>query len=118
MMTMTNTLGDQTLAYGRRTFPETAAAVWGARLIAPNDLVPDRQDLIAVDDDAKGKLIGWINGSPEGTGAIQKAREKLAELYLPGNSNDEVVIYEDEQGKIVGSPQGSFGYVYVAGWLK
>ena len=29
----------------------------------------------------------------------------------------EVVIYEDEDGKIVGSPQNSGGYVYVCGWL-
>jgi hypothetical protein len=32
--------------------------------------------------------------------------------------HDEAVIYEDERGKIVGSAQGSYGYLYVAGWLK
>lgn len=107
-----------TIAFGRRSFPENIPAVWGARLIWPNDLLHDRQDLAAVDDAAKQALIAWLNG-----GAIAKMREALRAPDAVGITpemgfDDEAVIYEDEQGKIVGSAQRSGGYVYVAGWLK
>jgi hypothetical protein len=106
--------------------PEGAHAVWGARLIAPNDLVWDRQDLQADDDDAKHDLIAWLNGEPEGSGAIAKMRDYLAANYSKYGSQDTLspfndilhVLYEDETGIIVGSPQASCGYVYVSGWLK
>jgi hypothetical protein len=29
-----------------------------------------------------------------------------------------VTLFEDEDGIIVGNPQGSYGYLYVAAWLK
>jgi hypothetical protein len=109
------------LAYGRRTgIPKDIKTAWGARLIAPNDLVHDRQDLVAENDEAKSELIAWLNGSPEGTGAIAKMREWLAESYwmFRQDFDQELVLYEDEQGIIVGSTQASYGYVYAAGWLK
>jgi hypothetical protein len=111
------------IAYGRKTYPDTVDAVWGARLIEPDDLVYNRQDLAARDDESKQALIAWLNGTPEGTGAIAKMREKLGNygqqaLGLYGNTDTEAVIYEDDTGIIVGSCQRSYGYVYVAGWLK
>jgi hypothetical protein len=109
------------LAFGRRTYPDTAQAVWGARLIYPNDLLHDRQDLAARSDEAKMALIAWLNGPGMGDGAIAKMRTNLtipSHFGLSQSSNEEAVIYEDDEGIIVGSPQGSFGYVYVAGWLK
>jgi len=110
-------LEGQELTFGRRIYSAEARAVWGARLIAPNDLLPDRQSLIAVDDEAKAALVAWLNGEPAGTGALKATLERLAELRLAGSSREETVIYEDERGRVVASPQGSFGYVYVAGWL-
>lgn len=88
-------------------------AVWGARLIAPNDLVWDRQDLVSDDDEAKEALVHWLNN-----GAIRDMRRILDQLYLGGNDNTRHVIIDDERGVIVGSPQGSYGYIYVTGWLK
>jgi len=108
------------IRYGRQNFPDGVKAVWGARMIWPNDLVPDRQDLDAVDDEHKQELIAWLNGTPEGTGALHKARQALRDPYSLGlltNGDNEEVIYEDDKGKIIGSAQSSYGYVYVCGFL-
>src|SRR3954470_6215723 len=112
------------IAFGRNTYPDDARAVWGARLIWPNDLVWDRQDLAAHDDKAKDALIAWLNGPGGGDGAIGKMRAILGDtdkrynigLMSPADDN-EVVIYGDDEGMIVGSAQSSHGYLYVAGWL-
>jgi hypothetical protein len=110
------------IAFGRQTFPDNAQAVWGARLIWPNDLVWDRQDIAGQTGDAKDALVAWLNGPNRGDGAIRAALDRLAHpatnFGWEGNSTDEAVIYEDDRGIIVGSPQGSYGYVYVAAWLK
>jgi hypothetical protein len=106
--------------FGRATYPDDARAVWGARLIWPNDLLHDRQDIASSDDEARFDLIAWLNGPNRGDGAISKMRDKLmvpSELGWTQSGTDEVTLYEDGTGKIVGSPQGSFGYVYVAAWL-
>jgi len=109
------------LHFGRDTYPDDVRAVWGARLIWPNDLVHDRQDLAARDDDAKMALIAWLNDE----GILRKVLDHLGssncrfEMGLFGpKDNTEVVIYEDAKGKIIGSPQSSHGYLYVCGWLK
>jgi hypothetical protein len=109
------------LMFGRQTFPQEVKAVWGARLIWPNDLVWNRQDLQARTDEAKAELMAWLNGPNSGDGALSKALLALRtpyELNLNSYSNEEVVIYEDEKGKIIGSAQSSHGYLYVCGWLK
>ena len=116
-------MSDLTLGFGRNTtLPDDCAAVWGARLIWPADLLYDRQDLKHTDADAKQALIAWLNGEPAGTGAIACMQDELARLRNEHEwsdaDTDERVLYEDEHGRIVGSPQGSYGYVYVAGWLK
>jgi hypothetical protein len=105
------------LRFGYRRHPEDLRAVWGARLIAPNDLLWDRQGLIADDDEAKAELVAWLNGEVRGQGALNEALRRLARIPL-ANVDEEVVIYEDATGKIVGNTQASHGYVYVAGWLK
>lgn len=104
------------LMYGRKTHPDNLRAVWGARLIWPDQLVHDRQDLVAVDDESREALMHWLNN-----GGIANALQKLRTPYtlgLKATTDNEVVIYEDESGKIIGSAQSSHGYVYVAGWLK
>jgi len=103
-----------------RAVPEDVTTAWGARLIAPADILWDRQDLVAENDEAKQELIAWLNGEPEGTGAIAKARDWLRENYrgMRQDWDDEHVLYEDADGTIMGSTNASYGYVYVAGWLK
>jgi hypothetical protein len=107
------------LAFGlSRVVPEEVETAWGARLIEPADLLHDRQDLVAENDEAKQELIAWLNGSPSGNGAIKGMREHLMkEARLPQDRNT-FTLYEDADGVIVGSTNGSYGYVYCAGWLK
>jgi hypothetical protein len=101
------------LAFGlSHAVPEEVTTAWGARLIEPNDLLHDRQDLQSDNDEAKAKLIAWLNG-----GGIAGARTALRDLRLP-QSRDVATVYEDDQGVIVASTNASHGYVYVAGWLK
>jgi len=104
-------------AYGTYTVTDDelrgVQAVWGARLIAPADLVYDRQDLVSSDDEAREGLIHWLNN-----GGIRGAVDFLHGAYLRGDSTERTVCFVDERGIIVGSPQGSYGYVYVTGWLK
>jgi hypothetical protein len=99
--------------------PEDVTTAWGARLIAPADLLWDRQDLKTDSDEAKTALIAWLNGTPSGTGAIAKMQEALngmGRYAMP--DGDEFIPYEDETGKIIANTNRSGGYVYVAGWLK
>ena len=99
--------------------PPTAEAAWGARWIFPDDHVFDRVGWHGErDSEASKKLLRWLNDE----GAFKKARTaaaKLAKNYkLEGSEHRQVTLYEDEKGIVVGNPQASFGYLYVAGWLK
>lgn len=105
-------------------------AVWGARWIAPDDMVPNRQDLQARNDDAEKKLVTWLNGIAVGQGALRKALDEARRIELgtghaymvdydtSGKSDDHFILYEDSVGRIEASPQASHGYVYVVGYLK
>jgi len=114
-----------TLAWGYNAgIPAEAKAVWGARLIWPDDFVIwDHQDLVAHDDESKIALISWLNGTSyfKEDGAIKKMINALKTpitLGLHASKPAEAVIYEDDLGKIVGNSNGSTGYVYVCGYLK
>lgn len=104
------------LAFGLSgAVPDDVATAWGARLIAPDDLLHDRQDLVAEDDGAKASLVDWLNG-----GAIRKALDESRERYnrsMHGDRNEQHVLYGDNRGIIVGNTNASGGYVYLAGWL-
>lgn len=117
-------MADLKLSYGAtRSLPEGVRAAWGARLIWPNDLVWDRQDIAGEEGD-RAELATWVNGSRglESIRPLAQALERaaqLARLYeLDPGADRTVVLYEDERGTIVGNPQGSHGYLYVAAWLK
>ena len=107
-----------TLRFGlNNAVPDGVPAAWGARLIFPDDLLPDRQGFVN-SDSAEGKALhGWLNG-----GALRQALEQAWRLSengrLFGDECRDVVLYEDEVGRIAGNPNKSFGYLYVAAWLK
>lgn len=130
-----------TLGWGcNRGLPEGGvSAAYGERKIAPFDR--GRADWQGREDQLN-ELEHWLNGALEngadlpdlsvrgegvtpGHTPIGKAREfavtehlGLGAHSLGARYDDVVTLYEDETGKIVGSPQGSHGYVYIAAWLK
>lgn len=91
--------------------PSPAKAVWGARLIAPADLVNDRQDVQSTDDESRQALLDWLNG-----GVLDAALARLDEAPLP-ESHEIRAIYEDKNGTILASTRRSHGHVYLVGWL-
>lgn len=103
--------------------PDDVTVAWGARLIAPADLLWDRQGCAGGEEGGpeRAKLLDWL-----GAGAGDKARDfcrtnSIGTAYSPvadSRSDAVVTLYEDDQGKVVGSPQSSHGYVYLAAWLK
>jgi hypothetical protein len=103
------------LSFGYWNYPAGVLAAWGARWIWPCDQLYDRQSDFgeAPEIDA---LFAWLNG-----GAVKKAMveaERLAlNFHLRQSDKKEVVLYEDERGRIVANPNGSYGYLYVAAWL-
>jgi hypothetical protein len=50
--------------------------------------------------------------------ALTRARELADSYELRPSDARQVTLHEDEQGKILGNPQGSHGYLYVAAWMK
>jgi hypothetical protein len=95
-------------------------ALWGARLIAPDDLVYDRQCMTGTEE-GKRALAEWLDPSPEGYGGIQAMKEWLAGLdrdFRLHGSKWEEHRFEDEYGVIVANTNKSYGYVYVVGWRK
>lgn len=108
---------EKKLAFGlREAVPAEAKAAWGARLIEPGDLLHDRQDLVSDSDEDKAALVAWLNGTPAGTGALKQMQEFLLIRDYP--NGDRFTAFEDERGIIAANTNRSFGYVYVAGWLK
>lgn len=95
--------------------PEDVRTAWGARLIAPNDLLHDRQDLVFENLMEKAKLVAWLNGGGIASALVNLGKERYDLIYRDGG---EFLIYEDDHGKVVGNTNNSGGYVYVAGWLK
>jgi hypothetical protein len=100
------------LAFGlSRAIPEHVVTAWGARLIAPADLIHDRQDLQAADDASRDRLARWLDD-----GALERARTRLRNERLP-ESDDVTMLVDDGVGTIVGSTRRSGGHVYLAAWL-
>jgi hypothetical protein len=99
--------------------PEAVKSAWGARLIFPDDLLPDRQDLVVADDAEKAALLGWLNPGPVAGIAKMKeaARKAKNEWKLQSSDRKDVILFKDDVGVIVGNPNASHGYLYVAAWL-
>lgn len=117
-------LRTESLAFGlNQELPEGVLAAWGARWIFPDDQVHDRQAIIGREHKEEfDRLVKWLDGSGKSPGAIRKAMLQARKLYEKGtissNSSDTVTLYEDDKGIIKGNPNGSYGYLYVVGYLK
>ena len=103
--------------------PDNVRVAWGARMIAPDDLLWDRQGCDGGEEGGpeRAALLNWLS-SGAGEAARKYCRDqrigKDGSPIAPPNSTEIITLFEDEQGKIVGSVQGSYGYVYTAAWLK
>jgi hypothetical protein len=109
-------MADLKLAFGLREIPATVTCAWGARLIWPNDLVWDRQDIDG-STEAVDALRSWLNDGPLRS-ALGQAYALAEHFELSPRSEEIVTLYEDEHGIVRASPQASSGYLYVAAWLK
>lgn len=116
---------ERSLAFGANWLvPEKVPAAWGARFIWPDDMLPDRQGTFADSDDDRNALFQWLNGSGvfSGFGALGLARRNARRLADAGaitsSGTGEVVLHDDSDGRIVADPHGSYGYLYVAAWLR
>ncbi len=106
----------------RRHVPMNAEAAWGARAIwerqgydlATLGFVGNRQSATGTEE-ARGRLQAFLDG------AMRPLREAFAQAQREGwsqSSADVRTLVETEDGVIVGTPNGSYGYVYLAAWLK
>lgn len=107
--------------------PGTKAA-WGARFIYPDGMVHDRQGT-AGDDTLVQKTLDWLNSkvdllhgkAPVTDTVIGHVRwitrsrsERGAMTPSDGHGH---VFYLDGQGGVIGTPNKSYGYLYVAAYL-
>jgi len=110
---------ERTLAFHTYTFDHTRyACAWGARTILDNrgakpyvDIVPDRVDSYGTADQKEHLFVHLNEHAP---------RSVLSEAAIGLRGNDETmhVLYEDDVVLVVGSPQASYGYLYVTAVLK
>lgn len=117
-----------------KALAEGSQAAWGARTIwSPGktpDVLGDRQGMATpehVDDagaQARRRGFGDLLSA-----RLERAWEKVEELsyemdengkdpLLCGRTHRDFVLFEDRLIKIVGNPNSSCGYLYVAAWLK
>lgn len=102
------------LTFGLRDMPNVKAA-WGARMIFPNDLVPDRTSMIG-DEAGKAALLDWLNRCAPAPGG--EAFNATVRSNTSPSDSHVFTIYEDETGVVRASAQGSCGYLYVSAWRK
>lgn len=106
-----------TLKFGLRdAVPDEAAAAWGARLIYPDNVVPDRVNCVGAHS-ARAALLAHLRDAA-GNKPWQRARELHACGALRPSSTSNVTLFEDDHCLVVGNPRGGSGYLYVAAWLK
>lgn len=99
--------------------PDTAKAAWGARLIVTQDgtadLVHDRTDCVGPAD-ARKKLLDYLSESV-GNLPFDNLRDMLRSGEVDTRSNEQHTLFSNDVLRVIGSPQGSAGYFYVAAFF-
>src|SRR4030067_1949788 len=74
------------------------------------DLLHDRQNFQGPQDEGTKKFMTWINtkGLPEVRVWASKVTTDSREMFN----------FEDEEYKIIATPNGSYGYMYIGAWSK
>ncbi len=116
---MSNTTEKITLPFGcNKALPENCRIAWGARMIFPDDLLPDRQGCAGGEPGGpdRSMLLDWL-GSGVGDEMRENAKALAGCYQMKPDSNETFLLYEDARGVVYGSPQGSYGYLYVCAYL-
>lgn len=106
----------------KASVPEGAPAAWGARAIWDRHdgragtlgFLGDRQGAKG-DPEARGRLQAFLDTAMAG---IQEGFARAQREGWRQSSADVRVLFDNDQGTVVGTPNGSHGYVYLAAWLK
>lgn len=98
----------------------TGDARWGARLIANELAYEGGTGLVSNRQGASGDEAHRLVGLMQERNVLRTATAKARELGLHHDgSNDEAhTLYEDEDIIVIGSAQGSHGYLYVSAILN
>jgi hypothetical protein len=116
------TVEEQKLSWGYTAgVPKGVKAAWGARLILNRDsyryggeMLHDRQSGFGSEED-RNRLQTALN-------KVKPWGKPLATLISDGEvlstQENEVVVYEDDTIMVVGNSNGSYGYFYLAAYLK
>src|SRR5262245_51691554 len=101
----------ETLKWGLNdAIPEGVTTAWGARLIFPDDLVPDRTDYRGPrEKQLRAALALYASNQP-----WEEARRLADTGQMRPNDEREFVLFDDGRVRMVGSPRRSYGYLYVA----
>ena len=115
-------LDEPELAWGYHVLDPDTPAAWGARFITQGsylDLVWDRQSTVWRDSEAMDELIELLNG-PSGVIANIRGTYKTLQQRgdVRGDEANEFLVADGRRVKAVGNTNASFGYFYVAAWLK
>lgn len=107
------------LAFGYRQLPEGVTTAWGARWIIDQegrvDSVWDRVDACG-EDEPKARLLEHLRENVRDI-PNRKLSDMLFDYEVSTREDRDVVLFEDEVVRVVGSPQASAGYFYVSAFL-
>jgi len=124
---MTTTENNRDLDFGYAPAIEAAQmdsspAIWGARAIVENSsmgfaLVPGRNSWYTEDERARKALVVALN-----KGVLDACRAEFVRLrdenWDINRVSQEYVLFEDDAIRVVGNTNGSYGYLYLAAWIK
>ena len=124
---MTTTENNPTLDFGyapaiERAQLDRSPAIWGARAIVENNdtgfgLVPGRNSWYTEDLKAREALVLALNN-----GVLDACRAEFVRLrhksWEINRVPQEYVLFEDESIVVVGNTNGSYGYLYLAAYIK
>ena len=95
---------------------EKANTVWDARAIIEGESFSILHDRQSIRGNGK-KIAGLLNG-----GVLAAVRDKVTKLRKAGeiraDEAKEHVLYDDDELRVVGNTNASFGYLYLVGFIK
>lgn len=101
------------LKWGHSGFPEDSPGAWGARLIAPDDLLGDRQDAVG----EVATVVDKINNDGILRGCLSRLCEAHESGWMSRTNHETFVLWMDAELCVIASSQGSGGYVYITAFL-